>query len=74
MISSDIESKWRRRWLSRSEILGVLSRKKRLKSKDFSELYDFLWQGTAPIKYKDPDHALRERLEMIKKQYGAPPF
>jgi len=60
--------------LSRREILGLLSRKKRLKSKDFSELYDILWQGTAPIKYKNPDHALRECLEMIKKQYGGPSF
>jgi hypothetical protein len=63
-----------RRWLSRGEIFGFLSRKKRLKSRDFFKLYDVLWQGTAPVKYKNPDHALRECLEMIKKQYGGPPF
>jgi hypothetical protein len=60
--------------LSRSEILSLLSRKKKLRSKDFFELYDVIWQGTAPIKYKNPDHALRERLEMIAKQYRGPPF
>jgi len=62
------------KWLSRSGILSFLSQKKRLKSKDFSLLYDALWQGTAPIKYMNPDHALREALEMIKKQYGGPSF
>jgi hypothetical protein len=60
--------------LSRSEILGFLSRTKRLKSKDFLKLYDIIWQGTAPVKYNNAEHALRERLEMIKKQYGGPPF
>jgi hypothetical protein len=60
--------------LSRSEILGLLGRKRRLKSKDFFELYDAIWQDTAPIRYKNPDHALRERLEMIAKQCGGPPF
>jgi hypothetical protein len=62
------------KWLSRSEILGLLSRKKRLKSKDFLQLYDVIWQSAGPVKYKNPDNALRERLEMIKKQYGCPPF
>jgi hypothetical protein len=60
--------------LPRREILGVSSRKKSLKTKDFFELYDAIWQGTAPIKYKKPDHALRECITMIKEQYGGPPF
>jgi hypothetical protein len=74
--ASALESRWRTRCLSHSQILGSLSRKKRLKSKDFLELYDDIWESnsTAPAKYKNPDHALCECLEMIKKQYGGPPF
>jgi len=60
--------------LSRKEILDSLSRKKRLKSKDFLKLYDIIWQSTAPVKYNNAEYALRERLEMIKKQFGGPPF
>jgi hypothetical protein len=64
----------RRRQLSPSKKLNHLSRKKKLKSKEFLDLYSAIWQGTAPVKYKCPDHALRQRLEMIAKQMGGPPF
>jgi hypothetical protein len=60
--------------LSHRNILGFLSQKKRLKSRDFLEIYDAIWKTTTSVKYKNPDHALRESLEMIKKQYGGPPF
>jgi hypothetical protein len=57
--------------LSRREILSVLNRKKRLKSKDFLEFYDLIWEGTAFVKYKDPGHVERERVEMVQKQYSS---
>jgi len=33
----------------------VSPKKKRLSSKDFLELYDLIWKGTAPVKYENPD-------------------
>jgi hypothetical protein len=60
--------------LSRSEIVDLLSRRKRLKSKDFLEFYDMIWENNAPVKYLNPNHVMREHLETILKQCYGPPF
>jgi hypothetical protein len=55
--------------MSRREIIDLLNRKKRLSSKDFLELYDAIWDGTAFVKYQNPDHTEREHVKMLQKQY-----
>jgi hypothetical protein len=57
--------------LSRREILSLLNRKKRLSSKDFLELYDVIWDGTAFVKYQNSDHVEQEHVKMIQKQYNS---
>jgi len=60
---------WGRRKLSRREILDLLRRKKRLSGKEFLELYDAIWEGTAFVKYQNPNHTEGEHVEMVQKQY-----
>lgn len=55
--------------MSRREIIDFLNRKKRLSGEDFLELYDAVWDGSAFVKYQNPDHSEREHVEMIHKQY-----
>jgi len=55
--------------LSRRKILDLLSGKKRLSGKEFLELYDAIWDGTAFVKYPNPNHTEGERVEMMQKQY-----
>ncbi|MGD0028815.1 MAG: hypothetical protein ABSC91_07735 [Candidatus Bathyarchaeia archaeon] len=55
--------------MSRREIIDLLKRKKRLSGKDFLELYDAIWDGTAFVKYQNPDHTEREHVKMLQKQY-----
>jgi hypothetical protein len=40
--------------MSRREIIS-LDKKRRLSSKDFLELYDLIWKGTAPVRYQNPE-------------------
>ncbi|MGA2768559.1 MAG: hypothetical protein ABSF24_09640 [Candidatus Bathyarchaeia archaeon] len=42
--------------MSTRELFLSLYRKKKLPSKDFLELYDLIWEGTAPIKYQNPEN------------------
>jgi hypothetical protein len=58
-----------RRLMSRREIIDLLSRKKRLSAKEFLELYDAIWDGSASVTYKNPAHAEREHVRMLRKQY-----
>ena len=44
----------RRRRLSSSEFDEIL-KKKKLSSKEFRELFDFIWQGTAFVKFQNPE-------------------
>jgi hypothetical protein len=37
------------------EVFWNLKRKRRLASKDFLELYDLIWEDSAPVKYQNPD-------------------
>ena len=60
--------------MSSREILDFLSRRRRLKSAEFIELYDVTWQDTAPIKYKNPESVMHQFLETIAKQRGGPSF
>jgi len=45
----------RRRRLSSSEFYEILKKKKRLSSKEFRELFDSMWQGTAFVKFQNPE-------------------
>jgi predicted HAD superfamily hydrolase len=45
----------RRRRLSSSEFDEILKKKKRLSSKEFRELFDCIWQGTAFVKFQNPE-------------------
>jgi hypothetical protein len=42
--------------MSTRKLFLSLYRKNRLPSKDFLELFDLMWEGTAPIKYQNPEH------------------
>jgi hypothetical protein len=55
--------------LSRREIVGLLSRRKKLSSKDFLEFYGLIWENTAFVKYQNPGHVEREHVKMARKQY-----
>jgi hypothetical protein len=57
--------------LSRREILDLLSRRKKLSSKDFLEFYELIWENTAFVKYQNPGHAEREHIRMVQKQYNS---
>jgi hypothetical protein len=36
------------------EVFWNLKRKRRLTNKDFLELYDLIWEDSAPVKYQNP--------------------
>lgn len=57
--------------MSRHEIISLLSRRRRLSSKDFLELYELIWEDTAFVRYQNPGHAEREHVQMIKKIYNS---
>jgi hypothetical protein len=54
--------------MSRREIIDFLKRKKRLSSRDFLELYDAIWDGTAFVEYQNPGHIEREHVKMLQRQ------
>ena len=45
------------------EVFWNLKRKRRLASKDFLELFDLIWDGSAPVKYQNPDRWLVQLRE-----------
>jgi hypothetical protein len=55
------------------EVFWNLKRKRRLTRKDFLELCDLIWEGSAPVKYQNPDRWLgqiREKGNNENKQFG----
>ena len=41
--------------LSSNEFYEILQKRKRLSSKEFRELFEFIWQGTAFVKFQNPE-------------------
>ena len=41
--------------MSSSEFDEILKKKKRLSSKEFRELFELIWQGTAFVKFQNPE-------------------
>ena len=41
--------------MSSSEFDEILKKRRKLSSKEFRELFDFIWQGTAFVKFQNPE-------------------